>query len=62
MMLLLMLTFKWILFIHTQDSHVEVAQSVYGRGTGTHAVRFIVNDILGKGHYGLVSMTLLHLV
>ncbi|KAK7113772.1 protein kinase C beta type-like isoform X2 [Littorina saxatilis] len=40
------------------DSRVEVAQSVYGRGTGKHAVKFIVQDILGKGHYGMVFLAL----
>nr|KAG5690703.1 hypothetical protein BaRGS_005066 [Batillaria attramentaria] len=42
------------------DSHVDVASTLYGKASYTsHGfARYTVNEILGKGHYGMVFLAL----
>ncbi|KAK7475201.1 hypothetical protein BaRGS_00033602 [Batillaria attramentaria] len=43
-----------------RDSHVDVASTLYGKASYTsHGfARYTVNEILGKGHYGMVFLAL----
>ncbi|XP_076456255.1 serine/threonine-protein kinase greatwall-like [Babylonia areolata] len=40
----------------SKDAQLEVAQTLYGRSSNKATVKFVVSDILGKGHYGLVFL------